>query len=294
MTIVSRGYEGQIMPNLPWAEWQQCAGHEYVASHYDAGRVTVVTSTPLTVRVNAGPVVRGLRAGIGGHGVYDIITVAEDITISNALPGAGQSKWYTIAARRTWQTTQATTLVALTGTAAEAIAAGRQQTPGTVDEQPLALVQVTNGTSGLAITAVRDLRPVSQGGEYVIDPASRDVVMSYFNKPGYRLRVGDTAYVRTIIGGIEAWQPDGAAVLSGSIVGYPAGPVLPFTVGPFPFAVNIVAQNGDPLTRPGLVIQAVDGGSNIPAGTVRVVNAHMSAFGGGGAVRINWVAARSA
>lgn len=213
MTIVSRGYEGQIMPNVEWAEWQQAAGHEYVASHYDAGRVTIVTSGTRTVRVNVGPTVDGLRTGIGGHGVFDAITAAQDITITDSLPGTGQSKWYLIAARRTWQTTQATTLVAITGTSTQAIPAARQKTPGTVDDQPLALVQITNGST--LPTAVIDLRPVSrQHGDYVVkEAAARDLVMSYMNKVGYRLRIGTSEFVRALdSSGIEVWrQVDGAA-----------------------------------------------------------------------------------
>lgn len=268
MTIVSRGYEGQIMPNVEWAEWQQGAGHEYVASHYDAGRVTVVTSTPLMVRVNVGPTVDGLRAGIGGHGVYDIITAAEDITISAALPGAGQSKWYTIVARRTWQTTQATTFAALTGTATQAIAASRQKTPGTVDEQPLALVQVTNGTSGLSITAVIDLRPVSrqQGGYVVAETAARDLVMSYMNKVGYRLRVGSAVWERTIASGVASWvlAANSSPWSSAGII-YGSG-FLPYTGSSWPGVVYSVVNGICYVT--GAIKRGVDATGSWTAGEI--------------------------
>lgn len=200
MTIVSRGYEGQIMPNVEWAEWQEAAGHEYMASSFDGGRVTTVTSGTRTVRVNVG--------NIGGHGILDKITVAQDITITDALPGVGQSKWYLIAARRTWQTVQATTLVAITGTATQAIPT-RNTTPGTIDDQPLALVQITNGST--LPTAVVDLRPVSrQQGDYVIvEPAARDLVMSYMNKVGYRLTVDGVEWVRRTSGGSLVWSRSG-------------------------------------------------------------------------------------
>lgn len=256
MTIVSRGYEGQIMPNVEWAEWQQGAGHEYVASHYDAGRVTVVTSTPLTVRVNVGPTVDGLRTGIGGGGVYDIITAPEDITITDALPGAGQSKWYTTVAHRTWQTTQATTFAMLTGTSTQAIAASRQKSPGTVDDQPLALVQVTNGSSGLAITAVIDLRPISrQQGDYIVaEPGARDLVMSYMDKVGYKLRIGTDEWVRTIVSGSAAWtggQTTANIPLNGSLyraAGAPFGTPTVRSEGNRVWLEGAIANNVSPIS----------------------------------------------
>lgn len=210
MTIVSRGYEGSIVANGPWAEMNQVYGHEYVASHYDAGRVSIVTSGTRTVRVNVGPVVKGLRTGIGGHGVFDAITVAEDITITDALPATGQVKWYLVAARRTWQTAQSTSVVVVTGTAAEALPT-RMTTPGTIDDQPLALVQITGGQT--VPTAIRDLRPVSRNGVYVVDPVSRDLVMAYFNQVGYQLRVGSTTWTRTVTDGSETWSPSESAGL---------------------------------------------------------------------------------
>lgn len=205
MTIVSRGYEGSIVANGPWAEMNQVYGHEYVASHYDAGRVSIVTSGTRTVRVNVGPVVKGLRTGIGGHGVFDAITVAEDITITDALPATGQVKWYLVAARRTWQTAQSTSVVVVTGTAAEALPT-RMTTPGTIDDQPLALVQITGGQT--VPTAIRDLRPVSRNGAYVVDPAARDLVMAYFNQVGYRLIAGTDEYTRVVSpDGTASWSP---------------------------------------------------------------------------------------
>ena len=285
MTIVSRGYEGQIMPNVEWAEWQQGAGHEYVASHYDAGRVTVVTSTPLTVRVNPGPTVDGLRTGIGGGGVYDIITAPEDITITDALPGAGQSKWYTTVAHRTWQTTQATTFTMLTGTSTPAIAASRQKTPGEVDDQPLALVQVTNGTSGLSITAVIDLRPVSrQQGEYIIaKPGARDLVMSYMNKVGYTLRVGGVEWGRVLSSGAPVWTPVGGATprvnvsLEPLVVHYPGRELACYRVGD-----EVVLAGGVVTTGAGDFSPSLFKVGQLPAGSTpdRVHNSLGSAVNG--------------
>lgn len=205
MTIVSKGYEGTIAPNVPWAQMNQAYGHEYVASHYDAGRVSIVPGGTRTVRVNAGPVVNGLQTGIGGHGVFDAITASEDIAITASLPSTGQVKWYLIVARRTWQTTQATSFVAITGTASEALPS-RNTTPGTIDDQPLALVQITGGQT--VPTAVRDLRPLSRNGVYVVDPAARDLVMSYFNQVGYRLVVGTQEFTRVASSdGTVSWSP---------------------------------------------------------------------------------------
>lgn len=192
MAHTSTFYPGSVN-SKEWGEGQGHVGGEYFVASYDAGRVSVVSAATRTVRVNVGR--------IGGHGVMDTITAAQDIQITDSLPVGSASKWYLIVARRTWQTTNATTFVAITGTATKQIPSGRNVAPGTIDDQPLALVQITG--SSTVPTAIVDLRAIGWGkGAY---EAYDDLVLQYMTKVGYRIRIGAVVWERVAPGGVEAW-----------------------------------------------------------------------------------------
>ncbi len=218
-----------------------------------------------------------------------------DNTRTCAANSTGSTRYDTVVIRRTWTPagtpTGTATLMVLTGGSSVAVAAGRLTDRGvTSSDQPIALVPVPNGSA--VVGTPIDLRCwTGEGGGLV---AEHIAALQYLGSKGAQVQIGPITYTRLEDGtGTLYWAQD-PLVLSGTAVGVPAGPVMPFTVGPFPFPVCVLAQNADPIARPGLVIQAVDGGTDIPANTIRTVYAHMSAFGSSGNVRINWIAARSA
>lgn len=182
----STGYLGSSgapsIDTVKWASLQHAFGQEYFVSTSTAGKVTVVSGT--TVRVAAGV--------IGGRGVVDTFTGTRDLTLPT--PGTDGTIHYLVAARRTWQTTQATTIEYVTGTSARAIPAGRNVNPGVLDDHPLGLVAVTKAGATVMAVVVDDLRAVGYGsGSY---EATSDLVLSYMNKPGYRIRIGTTEWLR--------------------------------------------------------------------------------------------------
>lgn len=192
MAITSTGYVGTIMENGPWAAAQGPLGGEYFAESFAAGRVTAQGSTARTVRVGNGV--------IGAHGITDTLSGTNDITLTNPASG---TVWYPIYARRTWQTTQATTLVAGAPVTAVTTLPARSTTKGTIDEQPLALVQIQKDNP--SILNIVDLRAVGWGKGHFISFDTR--VLQYMTKAGYTIRIGDDTYERVLsTSGAESWR----------------------------------------------------------------------------------------
>lgn len=146
MTITSVGYDGQI-DEQGWASLSEELGAAYSVKSPDDLKVTVVPAVDRTISI-------GLGVGYG-RGVQDTISGTPP-TVQLPVVASG-TRWDTIVAHRDWQPPGGlTTLVALTGTATQAVAASRLTNPGVTDDQLLALVQVTAGQQ--LPTAIVDLR----------------------------------------------------------------------------------------------------------------------------------------
>lgn len=147
-------------------------------------KVTAVAGQDRTVSINAG---HGF-----GHGVTDK-TVDND-TIQLATIASG-SRWDLIVARRDWTPTAGVTkFEKVAGGATAAIPGGRLVGPGNIDDQPLALVQVTAGQT--QPTAIIDLRTWSGDGGGLV--AGHDLVRSYLNSVGTRIQINGTDWVRVV------------------------------------------------------------------------------------------------
>lgn len=142
MTVTSYGYDGTIDE----VAWSKLA--DYVGRDYAFGSMTdlVVTTTTgdRTVKVSNGSAF--------GHGVLDVCTSLPNIQLPTITAG---SRWDTIVVRRDWQAVDpggSTSVTYVRGGASKALASGLNATPGVLDDQALALVQVTAGQT--APTAV--------------------------------------------------------------------------------------------------------------------------------------------
>lgn len=175
MTITSYGYPGTIMTGGPLAAWSAMIGRGYAAKDYASWRVTAVTGgSARTVQAAAGT--------IAGQGITDVLDVATTVATLDTLSTDG-SRYDLIVARRTWQTTNATSMAVVAGTASRAIPA-RSTTPGTLDDQPLALVKLTRTSGAYTIPEVVDLRVVtSLPGTFVIFD---DLALNLITGPGAR------------------------------------------------------------------------------------------------------------
>lgn len=143
MALTSAGFDGTI-DEQSWATMSALNGAQYAVAGVHDFEVTPRTGATLTVNVAAGTAF--------GRGV----TVTNSAQITVALDAiASGTRWDAIVIRRTW-TSNTVTVDKITGTATRAVPAGRNNTPGTLDDQVIGLVQVTAGNS--VPTAVVDMR----------------------------------------------------------------------------------------------------------------------------------------
>jgi len=220
VTIESLGYEGTLGHGLTWADLQFALGNRYYVEDPTALQPT--------------PIVGGLSLGagrFGGWGIADEMTVAE--TLTWAGPGAGETRYYLVVARRTWADSEteivvlnpgwlsAPTTLPAPGTGPTAF----NQSPGDVDDQPLFVVPWSFGNS--QPSAPLDIRLIGGHESFVSGHA---LVLSYADWAGCVIRIGDLTYRRVLnVAGALVWdvqQPVGTArtltVSQGSAVFTPA------------------------------------------------------------------------
>lgn len=138
--------------------------------------VTAHPSTPFAVNVSPGQA--------WGHGVFDESTGIE--IVQCVAPDPGTTRWDLIAIQRDWRNAAGgpTALVAVAGGTIKDIPEDRQNTPGTVDDQPLFLVQWKAGQT--QPQAIVDLRLwAGNGGAFAKD----DLVRKYLTRPGSEINI---------------------------------------------------------------------------------------------------------
>ena len=147
-------------------------------------KVTAVAGQDRTVSIAAG---RGF-----GHGVTDKTVANDTIQLDTIASG---SRWDLIACRRDWTPTAGVSaFVKVNGGATATIPGGRNATPGNIDDQPLALVQVTAGQT--QPTAILDLRTWAGDGGGLV--ANDDLVRSFLNTAGTRINIKGVDWVRRV------------------------------------------------------------------------------------------------
>jgi hypothetical protein len=152
-------------------------------------KVTAHPSIPFAVLVKAG------RAW--GHGVTDTADV-DQVVQCQTLSGTNAVRWDLIVVRRNWQPALGgpSTLEVIQVGATPTIpgSPARKIGPGVEDDQPICLVQWQGGTS--APVGFIDLRTwVGDGGGLYAD---EDLVRTYLNALGTRIRIGVTDWVRML------------------------------------------------------------------------------------------------
>lgn len=179
MAIISVGYDGSVN-EAQWARLLPLAG----SSHYG---VEGPTHWKVTARTS---VDRGLSISTGsgwGHGVLDTSDTVVNLTGASVSSG---SRWDMVVARRNWGGAGGVTTFALVSGSSNKVLPARNANPGVLDDQPLALVQFTAGstTPGTII----DLRCWSRNGGMT---AMDDMALAYLKEPG------TSVYIRGI-----TWQ----------------------------------------------------------------------------------------
>lgn len=213
MAISSVGYAGTV-GDAQWAEMVPRAGGVfYSVEDYASFRVTAAAGTR-TIQVAAGKA--------AGAGIYDQSNAVETRALGSVPSGV---RYDLVVLRRTWAT-KLSEIVVIPGGSAAALP-GRNTTPGTVDDQPLALVRVAAGST--TIQEVIDLRVAIHNGGAV---AFNELVRSFLTQLGTEILINDVIWTRTVnSAGVPLWKGDDrtdtgwVAVSKGSkwlaVTGYP-------------------------------------------------------------------------
>lgn len=196
MAISSIGYDGTVDES----DWTKLMGEAARAVYGVAGRDHWKVTTHATLA-------RGVSIATGsgwGHGVFD--TSDATVSLAGATISSG-TRWDMVVARRNWSGTGgATSFAMITGTSTKALPA-RNTSPGSLDDQPIALVQFTAGQT--APTAIVDLRVWSGNGGGMT--AQDFLAREYNDGVGTRIFVGGEDWVSTIgASGGQTWTRVGA------------------------------------------------------------------------------------
>jgi hypothetical protein len=125
-----------------------------------------------------------------GNGVTDKTYENETIQLDTIATG---SRWDLIACRRDWTPTAGVSkFVKVNGGATAVVPGGRLLGPGNIDDQPLALVQVTAGQT--QPTGFIDLRTWAGDGGGLV--AAHDLVRSFLGQTGTRIWINGVDWIR--------------------------------------------------------------------------------------------------
>ena len=176
MVIQSIGYGGTVTEDNTSLWLPDAGGVPYTVDGIDGFAPSVNTGTARAVTVKA-----GMAAGCGIRDVMDEDAV---VTFDEVTSGV---RWDMLVLRRSWAGAGgATALAVVKGTSSQNATFGtRNQDPGTVDDQPIALVQITAGQT--QPTNLIDLRVWRGLGGAV---AASDSVRQYITAVGARLLIG--------------------------------------------------------------------------------------------------------
>lgn len=141
MAIVTAGFQGSVS-EVQWGKINSVPDRKY----------RLIAGTPVRGAATRQVIVD--PRGSVGCGVLVENTTAE--TLSAPAVGAGTGRWYLLVLRRTWGTSRGAAYLLLEGDATanavqsvmpNAFPASRQESPGLVDDEPVAWVHIRSGTS---------------------------------------------------------------------------------------------------------------------------------------------------
>jgi hypothetical protein len=308
MAIISVGYDGAVTESQ-WSDMIKKVGTaEYGVVGLNDWKVTSVTGATRTVSIASG---KGW-----GHGVFDENTSNVTIALDSVSSG---SRWDLIVMRRDWTGAGgSSTFTKVNGTTAQEIPTGRTTGPGAIDDQPIALVQISSGST--LPTAIIDLRVWAGNGGMI---ANSELALSYIdslasqvflntNGDTYNRVIGDDGnpmwtvsapdgYIpmfgvgNTLSGGIPD-TGDNMLVQSGTTVNVFDNSGYARVIFPRPFPNGLLyvsAMNADDASVPGMHIASA-GGSRM-SWTYRGVTGSPLAGGAASPLsgmihRVNWLA----
>lgn len=179
MTITSIGYEGTVGEAQFAQLLPRAGGTHFGVDDFASFRVTVAGGT------------RALSVAAGVAWATGVMATSNAVESLALAPVPSGTRWDMIVLRYNWST-NLTQLAVITGGSNKALPS-RQNTPGTVVEQPLALCRVQADQP--AVQDVVDLRVISGDGGCV---AFDELVLQYFNRVGSSVRIGEVRWDRVL------------------------------------------------------------------------------------------------
>lgn len=173
MAITSIGYDGSVNES-DWAKMVPSVGSaQYGVLGAGDWKVTAHATMDRGVNIATG--------GGWGHGVLDDSNATVSLQAATVSSG---DRWDMVVMRRNWSGTGGTsTFVLVQGTSAKQLPA-RNTTPGTIDDQPLALLRFTAGQT--AVQEIIDLRCWARNGGMC---ARDDMALLYLKTPGSQIMI---------------------------------------------------------------------------------------------------------
>lgn len=163
-----------------WAESAPSRGATYGVIG-DALKLTAHPTTPYAVNLAPGK--------FFGRGVWDELDTVQ--RVDSVAPANGVFRWDMIAARRDWQPTGGgpTSYVSIQGGSSAGIPPTRQNHPGSVDDQPLWLVQWKGGET--QPQQIIDLRCWAGPGGVEV---AHKLALNYLAEPGAAVKLGSSLW----------------------------------------------------------------------------------------------------
>lgn len=182
----SIGYAGTV-DETDWARYAGAMGARYTVAGPGDLAASVNTAQARTVRIAPGVAV--------GCGVIDTVTTT-DVQLPVVSSG---SRWFLIVLKRVWGATKASTITFVNIPQTGITLPTRATTPGTEDDQPIALALVSANQA--QVQNVIDTRVWATNGGAV---ARDDIVRQYLTQVGSTVTIGNVLHVRQMAGNTSA------------------------------------------------------------------------------------------
>lgn len=211
----SVGYPGPIT-GADLSYWSNGLGRDYAVSGPGAWKVTSLTNGLRQASIATG----------GGSGFAIRDEAGTETVVSFEAQVSGGTRYDLVVARRDWGLKTTTFAVVKGGATREGVFGLRNKTPGTLDDQPIAVVPILQGSDNPG-TAI-DVRVWQANGHAT---ALDNLVLQYVNNPGSTILIDSVEWHRIVNDdGSTAWRTH--------------------TIGSVPLAgVGLALGNGEALSK---------------------------------------------
>lgn len=278
MAITSVGYGGTIN-EVQMATTAGFFAAEYGVLGVNAWKVSAAAGMDRGVAIAPGD----------GYGHFVTVTSDTQVVLQGA-PVTSGSRWDTVVMRRDWQPPAGeSTFVLVQGSASQTIAAGRLNTPGVEDDQPIALVRFTAGQT--APTQIIDLRCWSGNAGLL---AGSELALGYLQRLGTRVAIGSNVWSRVLDDqGSATWRLESTGDTVGISTNANGAATIQHGLGRTPTKVSLTVVRPPSGVGPGFetVARLADvmlWNRDTSAIEVRVRRIDTGAWFGGQGVTISW------